>query len=99
VPVVPGTKGNITTDVSKEVAEIGYPVLIKASAGGGDKGMRIVRMSAALRRSLRALGELRIVGVKTTAEMHAKVVAHPVFMSGNFDTHFIENTPVRRLVE
>ena len=35
VPVVPGTKGDITTDVSKEVAEIGYPVLIKASAGGG----------------------------------------------------------------
>src|SRR5208282_3647300 len=31
VPVVPGTKGDITTDVSKEVAEIGYPVLIKAS--------------------------------------------------------------------
>ena len=46
----------------------------------------------ALRRSLRALGELKIVGVKTTAGMHAKVVAHPVFMSGDFDTHFIEKT-------
>ncbi len=46
----------------------------------------------ALRRSLRALGELKIAGVKTTAGMHAKVVAHPVFMSGNFDTHFIEKT-------
>ena len=47
---------------------------------------------AALRRSLRALGELKIAGVKTTAGMHAKVVAHPVFMSGDFDTHFIEKT-------
>ena len=47
---------------------------------------------AALRRSLRALGELRISGVKTTAGMHAKVVAHPVFMSGDFDTHFIDKT-------
>ncbi|MDP3543993.1 MAG: acetyl-CoA carboxylase biotin carboxylase subunit [Elusimicrobiota bacterium] len=47
---------------------------------------------AALRRSLRALGELKITGVKTTAGMHAKVVAHPVFMSGDFDTHFIEKT-------
>ena len=47
---------------------------------------------AALRRSLRALGELKIAGVKTTAGMHAKVVAHPVFMGGDFDTHFIEKT-------
>ncbi|MBI4060355.1 MAG: acetyl-CoA carboxylase biotin carboxylase subunit [Elusimicrobia bacterium] len=47
---------------------------------------------AALRRSLRALGELKISGIKTTAGMHAKVVAHPVFMSGDFDTHFIEKT-------
>ncbi len=47
---------------------------------------------AALRRSLRALGELKIEGVKTTASMHARVVAHPVFMGGDFDTHFIEKT-------
>ena len=47
---------------------------------------------SALRRSLRALDELKIIGVKTTAGMHAKVVSHPVFMSGNFDTHFIERT-------
>ncbi|MBI3289087.1 MAG: acetyl-CoA carboxylase biotin carboxylase subunit [Elusimicrobia bacterium] len=47
---------------------------------------------AALRRSLRALGELKITGVKTTAAMHAKVVANPVFMGGDFDTHFIEKT-------
>jgi acetyl-CoA carboxylase biotin carboxylase subunit len=52
VPVVPGTKGDITTDVSKEVAEIGYPVLIKASAGGGGKGMRIVREPGELKAQL-----------------------------------------------
>jgi acetyl-CoA carboxylase biotin carboxylase subunit len=50
----------------------------------------------ALRRSLRALRELSVGGVKTTAGLHAKVVAHPVFMSGDFDTHFIEKT---RLLE
>ncbi|MFI5362371.1 MAG: acetyl/propionyl/methylcrotonyl-CoA carboxylase subunit alpha [Elusimicrobiota bacterium] len=54
VPVVPGTKGDITTDVSKEVAEIGYPVLIKASAGGGGKGMRIVRAPEELKSQLAA---------------------------------------------
>ena len=54
VPVVPGTKGDITTDVSKEVAAIGYPVLIKASAGGGGKGMRVVRAPAELKPQLEA---------------------------------------------
>ncbi len=46
----------------------------------------------ALRRALRALGELKVRGVKTTAGLHAKIVAHPVFMAGDFDTHFIEKT-------
>ena len=44
VPVVPGLK-NASTNVSEYIAEanlIGYPVLIKASAGGGGKGMRVV---------------------------------------------------------
>ena len=44
VPLVPGTAEPIAdVDVAKKVArEIGYPILIKASAGGGGKGMRIV---------------------------------------------------------
>ncbi len=44
VPLVPGTSEPIT-DVSKAkkiAKEIGYPILIKASAGGGGKGMRVV---------------------------------------------------------
>ncbi|MCB0669241.1 MAG: acetyl-CoA carboxylase biotin carboxylase subunit [Saprospiraceae bacterium] len=45
VPVVPGSEGLITDiDHGKTVAEkIGYPVILKATAGGGGKGMRIVR--------------------------------------------------------
>lgn len=45
VPVVPGSDG-LVKDVKsgKEIAaEIGYPVMIKATAGGGGKGMRIVK--------------------------------------------------------
>jgi acetyl-CoA carboxylase, biotin carboxylase subunit len=44
VPVVPGSGGLITDmEVGKKTAsEIGYPVILKATAGGGGKGMRIV---------------------------------------------------------
>lgn len=44
VPVVPGSDGILKTiDEAKKIAsEVGYPVMLKASAGGGGKGMRIV---------------------------------------------------------
>jgi len=44
VPMVPGTEGAISDIIeAKKVAkEIGFPILIKASAGGGGKGMRMV---------------------------------------------------------
>ena len=43
VPVVPGSKGAIEspTDALKIAHEIGFPVIIKAAAGGGGKGMRV----------------------------------------------------------
>ncbi|HET7559523.1 MAG TPA: biotin carboxylase N-terminal domain-containing protein, partial [Limnochordia bacterium] len=52
VPLVPGSAGVIAeVDEIAEVArEIGYPVLIKATAGGGGKGMRSARDEAELRR-------------------------------------------------
>lgn len=45
VPVIPGVDGAEYDDASLQAVaqEIGYPVLIKASAGGGGKGMRVVR--------------------------------------------------------
>ncbi|PLW68034.1 acetyl/propionyl-CoA carboxylase subunit alpha, partial [Streptomyces sp. DJ] len=50
VPVVPGSSGSGLTDAQLVAAaeEIGVPVLLKPSAGGGGKGMRLVRDLAAL---------------------------------------------------
>jgi acetyl-CoA carboxylase biotin carboxylase subunit len=49
IPTVPGT-GEITkdTDIKKLAEEIGYPVIIKAAAGGGGRGMKVVNSEAAL---------------------------------------------------
>jgi len=45
VPTVPGTDGVIEDEaaIEKAAKEIGYPIIIKAAAGGGGRGMRIVR--------------------------------------------------------
>lgn len=56
VPVVPGSKEVLTDVESASVLakEIGYPVMIKASAGGGGKGMRIAQNSKELAKSIQA---------------------------------------------
>ncbi|WP_329534046.1 acetyl/propionyl/methylcrotonyl-CoA carboxylase subunit alpha [Streptomyces sp. NBC_01450] len=50
VPVVPGSSGSGLTDaeLAEAAREIGMPVLLKPSAGGGGKGMRLVRDASAL---------------------------------------------------
>ena len=45
IPVVPGSEGAVSNEIAarKVAADIGYPVLIKAAAGGGGRGMKIAR--------------------------------------------------------
>ncbi|MFF1264658.1 acetyl-CoA carboxylase biotin carboxylase subunit [Streptomyces anulatus] len=56
VPVVPGSSGSGLTDAQLEAAaqEIGVPVLLKPSAGGGGKGMRLVRDASVLAEEIAA---------------------------------------------
>ena len=51
VPCVPGSEGSLPEDpkeIIRQAREVGYPVIIKASGGGGGRGMRVVHTEAAL---------------------------------------------------
>jgi acetyl-CoA carboxylase biotin carboxylase subunit len=79
VPTVPGYEGlESDNDFKKAAQEIGYPVLIKASAGGGGKGMRVVNdekelseaIESARREALNAFGDERLLIEKYLADAH-----------------------------
>ncbi|MCX6550532.1 MAG: acetyl-CoA carboxylase biotin carboxylase subunit [Acidobacteria bacterium] len=55
VPILPGSEGTLESeDQALKIAhEIGYPVLIKATAGGGGRGMRVVRNPSEMSRAFR----------------------------------------------
>ncbi len=62
IPVVPGSSGEVATeaDAKKTAAEVGYPVLIKATAGGGGRGMKVAHT------------ELDLLNAWSTARTEAK---------------------------
>lgn len=78
VPVVPGYHGDDQSDerFGAEAAKIGYPILVKASAGGGGKGMKIARtepellpsLQSARREAAKAFGDERLLLEKYVEE-------------------------------
>jgi acetyl/propionyl-CoA carboxylase alpha subunit len=71
VPTIPGYDGEAQDDLTlrKAAEQVGYPLLVKPSAGGGGKGMRVVRnaaelddaLSAARREAHRSFGDDRLI--------------------------------------
>jgi len=79
VPTVPGYEGLESDNDFKQAAnEIGYPVLVKASAGGGGKGMRVVNneselseaIESARREALNSFGDERLLIEKYLPNAH-----------------------------
>jgi acetyl-CoA carboxylase, biotin carboxylase subunit len=57
VPVVPGSEGPASADEALETAEdIGYPVMVKAAAGGGGRGIRVAEDEKELRQAVQVAG-------------------------------------------
>ena len=56
IPCVPGSEGGVSDidEARKIAADIGYPVLVKAAAGGGGRGMKVARTEADLEYSINA---------------------------------------------
>ena len=79
VPTVPGFEGlESEKDFKKAAKEIGYPILVKAAAGGGGKGMRVVNeeselkeaIESARREALNSFGDDRLLVEKYVANAH-----------------------------
>ncbi len=79
VPVVPGSDGEVE-DVEEAVKvsqEIGYPVIIKAVAGGGGKGMRVVHNEASLRTQIKNAKTEALAAFKDDRVYVEKLIVEP----------------------
>ncbi|MFH0981205.1 MAG: acetyl-CoA carboxylase biotin carboxylase subunit [Planctomycetota bacterium] len=79
VPTVPGSEGVLEDDAQAiELAkQIGYPVMVKASAGGGGRGLRIARSPEDLERTLAQARQESMVAFKDDALYLEKFIESP----------------------
>ena len=79
VPVVPGSKGSIKSinDAKKIAQDIGYPIMLKAAAGGGGKGIRIVNSEAELESSYNIVKQEAMISFKDDEIYIEKFIQNP----------------------
>lgn len=79
IPVVPGTNGSVTgeKEILDAIQQIGLPVMIKASAGGGGKGMRLVHKEADIISSVRAARSEAMTAFGNDAVYIEKYISSP----------------------
>ena len=79
IPVVPGSEGAIENikDAHAMAEEIGYPILIKASAGGGGRGMKIVHKKSELEGSIKEAGTEALTAFGNGAVYMEKFLQNP----------------------
>ena len=79
VPVVPGTTEPLTSfeDAKETAASFGYPVMLKASAGGGGKGMRLVQDENELKNALEASQSEALASFGDDAVYVEKAIVRP----------------------
>jgi acetyl-CoA carboxylase, biotin carboxylase subunit len=83
VPAGPGIRWDGGVLEGGEVSRFYDPLIGKLIVHATDRPAAIARMR-------RALQELRIAGLETSAPFHAMVLAEPDFCSGDFDIHYLE---------
>ncbi len=84
VPSGPGVRDDSGVSEGSEVSLFYDPMISKLSVFHRDR-------QSAIKRMLRALDEYIVAGIKTNIEFHKKVLTHPAFVSGKYDTTFIDN--------
>ncbi|MBI4676468.1 MAG: acetyl-CoA carboxylase biotin carboxylase subunit [Elusimicrobia bacterium] len=77
VPIVPGSPGLLGEDFMAEAAKVGFPVMVKAAAGGGGKGLRLVRNPKDLEAQVRMAKAEAKAAFKDDSIYLEKYIEHP----------------------
>jgi acetyl-CoA carboxylase biotin carboxylase subunit len=83
VPSGPGVRDDSGVTAGSVIAVFYDPMISKLCVWGSDR-------RAAIERMRRALGEYHVGGIRTNLPFHRRVMRHPAFVAGDYDTGFIE---------
>jgi acetyl-CoA carboxylase biotin carboxylase subunit len=83
VPAGPGVRDDSGVTAGSVISVYYDPMISKLCAWAGDRRAAIDRMR-------RALGEYHVGGIRTNLAFHRRVMRHPAFIAGDYDTGFIE---------